>query len=63
MFQKQLTNNQYTTSQPSFKNRSNKKTYIVSKLPEDSNLKAKIESAFDNADEYLKINNKMFIGK
>ncbi len=45
-----------------FKNET-KKTYMVSKLPEESNLHKLIRTSFEDPNQYLQINPSMIIGK
>ena len=40
----------------------NKKTYLISKLPENSPLRNQIKSSFDDVDKYLKVDRKIIIG-
>jgi len=40
-----------------------KKTFLVSRLPEDSPLRQEIKMSFDDADKYLKVNPFMVVGK
>lgn len=40
-----------------------KRSFVVSKLPEDSELKKEINTCFEDADKYLKINPAMVIGR
>jgi hypothetical protein len=41
----------------------NKKTYVVTKIDEDSDYHQQIKTNFEDADKYLKISNSMVIGK
>ena len=43
--------------------RGNKRTFVVSKLPEESHLKAEMNKYFEEPDKYLKLNPYMVVGK
>ncbi len=39
-----------------------KKTYLISKLPENSPLRNELKSSFEDVDKYLKVDNRIIIG-
>ncbi len=42
--------------------RKNKKTYLISKLPDNSPLRSELRSSFEDVDKYLKVDRKIIIG-
>ncbi len=52
--------NNYFSQKPNIKK--NKKTYLISKLPENSPVRSEIKSSFEDVNKYLKVDRKIIIG-